>query len=219
MRADILKVRVDGQWVGIPALQGEKGQAGSGSGDMEAAVYDPAGKKAQVAAVSDIPTRVSALANDAGYLTVHQDISGKLDKNGDGSNVTAAFSKAQSRQNLASGETLAVAFGKIAAWLAGLGTAAFTASTAYEASGAVSSAVSAHNAGASAHTTLFAGKADVSHAHAVSDVTGLSGELAKKYSSANPPPYPVTSVAGKTGAVTAAQLIAAVGGIAYGDLV
>ena len=72
-----------------------------------------------------IPTKTSQLDNDSGYLTQHQDISGKLDKTGDGSNVTAAFTTASTRANVATGEKLSVLFGKIAKWLADLGSLAF----------------------------------------------------------------------------------------------
>jgi len=44
----------------------------------------------------------------------------KLAKTGDGSNVTAAFTKASSRTNIATGEKLSVLFGKIAKWLGSL---------------------------------------------------------------------------------------------------
>lgn len=77
-----------------------------------------------------IPTKTSQLDNDSGYLTQHQDISGKLDKTGDGSNVTAAFTTASTRANIATGEKLSVLFGKIAKWLADLGSLAFKSTVA-----------------------------------------------------------------------------------------
>ena len=72
-----------------------------------------------------IPTKTSQLDNDSGYLTQHQDISGKLDKTGDGSNVTAAFTAASTRANIATGEKLSVLFGKIAKWFGDLKALAF----------------------------------------------------------------------------------------------
>lgn len=72
-----------------------------------------------------IPTKTSQLDNDSGYLTQHQDISGKLDKTGDGSNVTAAFTTASTRANIATGEKLSALFGKIAKWLGDLKALAF----------------------------------------------------------------------------------------------
>ena len=35
---------------------------------------------AEIPTIPTVPTNVSAFTNDAGYLTVHQDISGKADK-------------------------------------------------------------------------------------------------------------------------------------------
>ena len=77
-----------------------------------------------------IPTQTSDLTNNSGFLTAHQDISGKLDTTGDGSNVTAAFTKATSRTNISTGEKLSVLFGKIAKWFNDLGTLAFKSSVA-----------------------------------------------------------------------------------------
>lgn len=84
--------------------------------------YDLANGKANP---SDIPTKTSQLTNDSEFLTAHQDISGKLDKTGDGSNVTAAFTAASTRTNILTGEKLSVIFGKIAKWFSDLGTLAF----------------------------------------------------------------------------------------------
>ena len=52
------------------------------------------------------------------------DISGKLDKTGDGSNVTVTFSTL-SKLNLVSGDSLSRLMGKISAWLKDLGKLAF----------------------------------------------------------------------------------------------
>ena len=88
-----------------------RGASGSGTGDMEAAVYDPQGRRTDIfqfvadaiAAIptpdvsgqiqthnedaaahpairESIPTKTSQLTNDSGFLTEHQDISGKSDK-------------------------------------------------------------------------------------------------------------------------------------------
>ena len=53
----------------------------------------------------------------------------KLDKTGDGSDVTAAFTEASTRSNLSTGEKLSVLFGKIAKWFSDLGSAAFRSAT------------------------------------------------------------------------------------------
>lgn len=82
-----------------------------------------------IAGAAVIPTKTSELENDSGFLT-EQDISGKLDKTGDGSNVTAAFSVASSRTNILTGEKLSVLFGKIAKWFSDLGSLAFKSTVA-----------------------------------------------------------------------------------------
>lgn len=91
------------------------GANGQGAGDMLASVYDPRGKRTDIYkyvddAIGEIPT---------------PDISGKLDKTGDGSNVTAAFTAAETRTNIATGEKLSVLLGKIAKWLGDLKALAF----------------------------------------------------------------------------------------------
>ena len=97
-----------------------RGASGSGSGDMQSSIYDPQGKRMDIFKfVTDEIAKVQT-----------PDVSGKLDKTGDGSNVTVAFSKASSRVNIATGEKLSVLFGKIAKWLGDLGTLAFKSTVA-----------------------------------------------------------------------------------------
>nr|DAL46638.1 MAG TPA_asm: hypothetical protein [Caudoviricetes sp.] len=54
------------------------------------------------------------------------DVSGKLDKTGDGSNVTAAFTQATTRANLATGESLTSIMGKLMKWYSDLSAAAWS---------------------------------------------------------------------------------------------
>lgn len=77
---------------------------------------------------TDLPTKTSQLQNDSGYLTEHQDISGKLDKTGEASNTTTKFSQAATRANLSTGEKLSVSLGKIMKYFADLKNVAFTGS-------------------------------------------------------------------------------------------
>ena len=56
------------------------------------------------------------------------DLSNYLTKTGDASNTTAAFTAAETRENIATGESLAVIFGKIAKYLADLKDVAFSGS-------------------------------------------------------------------------------------------
>lgn len=77
---------------------------------------------------TDLPTKTSQLTNDSGYLTSHQDISGKLDKTGDASNVTTTFTQATTRANLTSKEKLSISLGKIMKYFADLKAVAFSGS-------------------------------------------------------------------------------------------
>ena len=72
-----------------------------------------------------IPTKTSQLTNDSGFIT---DISGKLDKNGDGKDVTSTFTTASSRANITSGEKMSTMFGKIAKYFMDLNAVAFSGS-------------------------------------------------------------------------------------------
>ena len=155
-----------------------------------------------------IPTNTSQLTNDSGYLTQHQDISGKLDKTGDGSNVTAAFTAATARANIATGEKLSVLFGKIAKWFADLGALAFKSSVAKSdlasdvqtSLGKADSALQSYTE--SDPTVPEWAKAKSKPNYTKSEVGLGNVDNVKQYSKSNPPPYPVTSVNGKTGAVT-----------------
>ena len=132
------------------------------------------------------PTDVNEIAAEAAKKV---DISGKLDKTGDGSNVTTAFTAATARANIATGEKLSVLFGKIAKWFADLGSLAFK------------STVAKSDLASDVQTSL--GKADSALQSVSKSDVGLSNVAnERQYSSENPPPYPVTSVNGKTGAVT-----------------
>ena len=119
---------------------------------------------------------------------VYSALNNKLDKTGDGSNVTAAFTAASSRANIVTGEKLSVLFGKIAKWFSDLGSLAFK------------STVAKSDLASDVQTSL--GKADSALQSVSKSDVGL-GNVAneRQYSSVNPPPYPVTSVNGKTGAV------------------
>lgn len=78
---------------------------------------------------SDLDATVqSSLSKADTALQKHQDISGKLDKTGDASTTTVAFSAASARENVKTGEKLSVILGKIAKWFADLKTVAFTGS-------------------------------------------------------------------------------------------
>ena len=169
------------------------GANGQGAGDMLASVYDPRGKRTDIYkyvddAIGEIPT---------------PDVSGKLDKTGDGSNVTAAFTAAETRTNIATGEKLSVLLGKIAKWLGDLKALAFKDKVAKTdlASDVQASLGKADSALQSAPVTSVNSKTGAVSL-AKGDVDLGNVDNVKQYSKNNPPPYPVTSVNGKTGAVT-----------------
>lgn len=151
-----------------------RGQAGAGTGDMLASVYDPNNKHQDIFAYVDNAIKDVKVTTDATPTQgstnpvqsggVYSALANKLDKTGDGSSVTAAFTAATTRANIATGEKLSVLFGKIAKWFADLGSLAF--------------------------------KSSVSKSDLASDVQTSLGKADSALQSA-----PVTSVNSKTGAV------------------
>jgi hypothetical protein len=111
-------------------------------------------------------------------------LSTKLDVNGSGSDLTAVFTQAETRTSIATGEKLSVLFGKIMKWFTDLGEAAF------KSVGTGANDVAAGNHGHSAATTSANGFMSST------DKTKLNGiETGAQVNT-------ITSVAGKTGAVT-----------------
>ena len=176
-----------------------RGAAGAGTGDMLASTYDPQGKAQDIFAYIDnavsgvtvttdaTPTQGSTNPVQSGG--VYTALANKLDKTGDGSNVTAAFTASSSRANIATGEKLSVLFGKIAKWLSDLGSLAFK------------STVAKTDLARDVQTSLE--KADSALQSVSKSDVGLGNvDNVKQYSASNPPPYPVTSVNGQTGEVT-----------------
>ena len=112
-----------------------RGASGAGTGDMLASVYDPQNKHQDIFsyidnAIKDVKVTTDATptqgsANPVQSGGVYSALVNKLDKTGDGSNVTAAFTAATTRANIATGEKLSVLFGKIAKWFSDLGSLAF----------------------------------------------------------------------------------------------
>lgn len=112
-----------------------RGASGAGTGDMLASVYDPQNKHQDVFkyvddAIKDVKVTTDATptqgsTNPVQSGGVYSALANKLDKTGDGSNVTAAFTAASTRINIATGEKLSVLLGKIAKWLGDLKALAF----------------------------------------------------------------------------------------------
>lgn len=117
-----------------------RGASGAGTGDMLASVYDPNNKHQDIFAYVDNAIKDVKVTTDATPTQgstnpvqsggVYSAISNKLDKTGDGSNVTAAFTAASTRANIATGEKLSVLFGKITKWFSDLGSLAFKSTVA-----------------------------------------------------------------------------------------
>ena len=152
-----------------------RGASGAGTGDMLASVYDPNNKHQDIFAYVDNAIKDVKVTTDATPTQgstnpvqsggVYSALANKLDKTGDASNVTAAFTEASTRVNVATGEKLSVLFGKVAKWFADLGSLAF--------------------------------KSTVAKSDLAKDVQTSLGKADSALQSA-----PVTSVNGKTGAVT-----------------
>ena len=112
-----------------------RGASGAGTGDMLASVYDPNNKHQDIfayvdSAIKDVKVTTDATptqgsTNPVQSGGVYSALTNKLDKTGNGSNVTAAFTEASTRVNIATGEKLSVLFGKVAKWFADLGSLAF----------------------------------------------------------------------------------------------
>ena len=83
-----------------------------------------------VAAATTDATPTQGSTNPVQSGGVYTALSNKLNKTGNGSNVTAAFTAASSRANIATGEKLSVLFGKIAKWFSDLGSLAFKSTVA-----------------------------------------------------------------------------------------
>ena len=87
---------------------------------LGATAYGASGEK--IVGTTTVPTKTSELTNDSGFLTAHQDISGKADN-------TPTFSEASTRANLnGSGETMPTILGKIKKFFTDLKAVAFSGS-------------------------------------------------------------------------------------------
>ena len=195
-----------------------RGQAGAGTGDMLVSVYDPNNKHTDIFeyvdnAIKDVKVTTDATptqgsTNPVQSGGVYSALTNKLDKTGDGSNVTAAFTAATTRANVATGEKLSVLFGKIAKWFADLGSLAFKSTVAKsdlasDVQTSLGKADSALQSYTESDPTVPAwAKAKTKPSYSKSEVGLGNVDNVQQYSASNPPPYPVTSVNGKTGAVT-----------------
>lgn len=129
------------------------------------------GKIDSLAEKSEIPTKVSQLTNDNGYLTQHQDLS--------------AYAKTADLGSLATKDTVA------------------KTDLASDVQTSLNKANSALQSYTESDPTVPSwAKASSKPTYTKSEVGLGNVDNVKQYSASNPPPYPVTSVNGKTGAVT-----------------
>lgn len=194
-----------------------RGQAGAGTGDMLASVYDPNNKHTDIFeyvdnAIKDVKVTTDATptqgsTNPVQSGGVYSALTNKLDKTGDGSNVTAAFTAASTRANVATGENLSVLFGKIAKWFADLGSLAFKSTvTKSDLASDVQTSLGKADSALQSYTETDPtvpewAKTKTKPSYSKSEVGLGNVDNVKQYSADNPPPYPVTSVNGQIGDV------------------
>lgn len=112
----------------ITALQNSLG--GLGYGDMMKSTYDADedGVVDNAAKLDGHEASYFATAADIADMVETSDLDDYLQKTGNGSDVTATFTQATARENIATGEKLSVIFAKISKWFADLKTVAFSGS-------------------------------------------------------------------------------------------
>lgn len=160
---------------GAPGAKGDPGKDGAKGAD---------GLPGKDGADGKTPVKGVDYFTPAEVEQVAQEAAGKVN----GSDIKVTFTPASTRTALESGTKLAILMGKIAKWFNDLGWLAFK------------DTVTTNDVSAGIKASLS--RADSALQSVSKSDVGL-GNVAneRQYSSANPPPYPVTSVNGKTGAV------------------
>lgn len=164
---------------GRDGAPGEKGDPGEKGAD------GAPGKDGAKGADGKTPVKGVDYFTAADVNEIAQEAAGKVN----GSDIKVTFTPASTRTALESGTKLAILMGKIAKWFNDLGWLAFkdTVTTNDVSSGIKASLSRADSA------LQSVSKSDVGLGNVANE---------RQYSSDNPPPYPVTSVNGKTGEVT-----------------
>jgi hypothetical protein len=165
---------------GAPGEKGEPGEKGADGAP---------GKDGAKGADGKTPVKGVDYFTAADVNEIAQEATGKVN----GSDIKVTFTPASTRTALESGTKLAILMGKIAKWFNDLGWLAFK------------DTVTTNDVSAGIKASLS--KADSALQSVSKSDVGL-GNVAneRQYSSANPPPYPVTSVNGKTGDVTVSSV-------------
>ncbi len=167
------------------ALKGDPGEKGADGAPGKDGAKGADGLPGKDGADGKTPVKGVDYFTPAEVEQVAQEAAGKVN----GSDIKVTFTPASTRTALESGTRLEILFGKIAKWFNDLGWLAFK------------DTVTTNDVSAGIKASLS--RADSALQSVSKSDVGL-GNVAneRQYSSANPPPYPVTSVNGKTGAVT-----------------
>ena len=170
---------------GDPGAKGDPGERGADGAPGKDGAKGADGLPGKDGADGKTPVKGVDYFTAAEVEQVAQEAAGKVN----GSDIKVTFTPASTRTALESGTKLAILMGKIAKWLNDLGWLAFK------------DTVTTNDVSAGIKASLS--RADSALQSVSKSDVGL-GNVAneRQYSSANPPPYPVTSVNGKTGAVT-----------------
>lgn len=170
---------------GDPGKDGAPGEKGADGAPGKDGAKGADGLPGKDGADGKTPVKGVDYFTPAEVEQVAQEAAGKVDS----SDAKVTFTVASTRTALESGTKLAILMGKIAKWFNDLGWLAFK------------DTVTTNDVSAGIKASLS--KADSALQSVSKSDVGL-GNVAneRQYSSANPPPYPVTSVNGKTGAVT-----------------
>lgn len=170
---------------GEPGAKGDPGEKGADGAPGKDGAKGADGAPGKDGADGKTPVKGVDYFTEAEVEQVAQEAAGKVN----GSDIKVTFTPASTRTALESGTKLAILMGKIAKWFNDLGWLAFkdTVTTNDVSQGIKASLSRADSA------LQSVSKSDVGLGNVANE---------RQYSSANPPPYPVTSVNGKTGAVT-----------------
>lgn len=170
---------------GAPGEKGDPGEKGADGAPGKDGAKGADGLPGKDGADGKTPVKGVDYFTPAEVEQVAQEAAGKVN----GSDIKVTFTPASTRTALESGTKLSILMGKIAKWFNDLGWLAFK------------DTVTTNDVSAGIKASLS--RADSALQSVSKSDVGL-GNVAneRQYSSANPPPYPVTSVNGKTGAVT-----------------
>lgn len=170
---------------GAPGEKGDPGEKGADGAPGKDGAKGADGLPGKDGADGKTPVKGVDYFTAAEVEQVAQEAAGKVN----GSDIKVTFTPASTRTALESGTKLAILMGKIAKWFNDLGWLAFK------------DTVTTNDVSAGIKASLS--RADSALQSVSKSDVGL-GNVAneRQYSPVNPPPYPVTSVNGETGAVT-----------------